>query len=402
MNRKKPDLEPDLFSAKSQRIYLDHNATAPISQLVVEKIPEIIEAWGNPSSIHQFGRKPKNILRNARQAVADLLGCHSLEVIFTSGGTETNNLVFRSEFENQRFLHKKQKIHWLVSAVEHPSIASNLDFFRSKGVEIDLIAVNRDGSIDLDNYANLFKPYTSFVSCMLANNETGSVFPVKKMAKIAHEKGAKFHSDCVQATGKILFNVNDLDVDYATISAHKFYALKGTGALFSRSGNHIEPIIAGGGQERGRRGGTENIVGIASLGIMADQKNHIPSFIEHCQSLRDYMEKEILENIEGVQINALPSRRVCNTSSMLIDGIDGETLLMNLDLKGVGVSTGAACSSGNPEPSPVLLAMGLSRAEAQSSLRLSLGWGTKQEEVDQFLQILNDTVKRLRKIRNEL
>jgi cysteine desulfurase len=237
---------------------------------------------------------------------------------------------------------------------------------------------------------------------MAANNETGTLFPVREMAKMARNVGALFHADCVQLLGKCPVHVGELGVDFATFSGHKFYALKGAGVVYAKKGQRLVSLIAGGGQERGRRGGTENLLAIAAIGYMAEKfQSQIEATSCQMLALRERLESKILKEIFGVHLTGADVERLPNTSSFVIDDVDGESLLINLDMAGVSVSTGAACSSGSPEPSPVLLAMGLKRFEAQSSLRISLGWDTTQAEVDQFLEILKNVVKRLRTLREE-
>jgi cysteine desulfurase len=235
---------------------------------------------------------------------------------------------------------------------------------------------------------------------MLANNETGLLLPIQKLAARAHAAGAKMHVDAVQALGKTPVNLAELGVDFASFSAHKFYALKGCGILYSKKGNDLRPLIFGGGQERHRRGGTENMLGIWALGFMARKLTEMPEKIAQVQILRDEMERAILARIPQVHVTQGDAPRLSNTSSLVLDGVDGETLLMSLDVKGFAVSTGAACSSGSPEPSPILLAMGLSREQAQSSLRVSLGWTTTREEIEEFVSTLQQVIERLRQIQH--
>jgi cysteine desulfurase len=286
----------------------------------------------------------------------------------------------------------------MCSTVEHPSVMKTMQHLKDLGVRVDFIPVNRAGRIDMDFYREHLCAETALVSVMYANNETGTIFPIREMAALAHAQGALFHADCVQALGKIPVDVKSLDVDFASFSGHKFYALKGAGFLYAKKGAGFSSLIWGGGQERHRRGGTENTLGIACMGLMAERLSGLSLKTEKIRSLRDHMEKRILAEIEGVQITALESARLPNTSSLVIAGVDGETLLMSLDLKGYAVSTGAACSSGNPEPSPVLLAMGLSRAEAQASLRVSLGWENTAQEIEAFVETLKSVIARLRSL----
>lgn len=381
----------------SQAHYFDHNATTPVSRAVVEAASGLLSAWGNPSSIHWGGRQPKNILRDTRNALAKNLNCSALELVFTSGGSESNNTILKSVWESS----SKYRTHFMCSAVEHPSVMNTMAHLKSLGARVDYIPVDRNGELDLEFYEAHLSEETALVSVMMANNETGTLFPIQELAAKAHAQGALFHTDAVQAFGKIPVNLSELDVDFASFSGHKFYSVKGTGFFYSKKGRMILPLVDGGGQERHRRGGTENVFGIGCLGVMADQLGKVSDEGVRVGELRDHLEQRILSEITRVQITASASPRLPNTSSLVIEGIDGETLLMNLDIKGYAVSTGAACSSGNPEPSPVLLAMGLRREEAQSSLRLSLGWENTREEVDAFVEILKFVVERLRRINDE-
>lgn len=375
-------------------VYLDHNATTPLHPQVKNSLIEELEShFGNPSSIHWAGRKSKNIIRNARQNLAELLSVSPLELIFTSGASESSNTVI--QVVHSLNLDRNE---YICSEVEHPSVLKTMQYLQSLGAVVHKIPVNRNGELDLEFYRKVLSEKTALVSVMLANNETGNIFPVKELARLAHEKGALFHTDAVQGLGKIEINLKDLDVDYASFSAHKFYALKGCGLLYAKKGTPQVPFIWGGAQERSRRGGTENVLGILSLGVMAKMKDEISFQFQRLEKLRNEMQSEIFKKIPDCQVTGSHLNRLPNTLSLVIDGIDGETLLMNLDIKGFAVSTGAACSSGNPEPSPVLLAMGLTRGEAQSSLRISLGWQNTKEEVDRFIVELEKSVLRLRNL----
>ncbi|MFZ4404651.1 MAG: cysteine desulfurase family protein [Pseudobdellovibrionaceae bacterium] len=385
-------------STLSQKIYLDHNATAPVDEQIFAQI----SSWGcgNPSSIHWAGRATKNLIRDARSALAQNLGAHPLELIFTSGGSESNNTVIKGIW-----LHELAKpadlrrTHYLCSQVEHPSVIKTLQFLQSQGfISVDWIPVHRDGKMDLKFIQEHASEKTALISVMMANNETGNLFPIEQIVLIAKAKNILVHTDAVQALGKIPVDLKSLGVDYASFSGHKFYSLKGCGLLYCKKGASYLPLIHGGGHERHRRGGTENTYGIAALGLMAARLPEVTEKNKTVAQLRDLFEAEVLQSIADVQIVGRESMRLSNTSSLLIDGVDGETLLMSLDLKGFAVSTGAACSSGNPEPSPVLLAMGLSRAEAQSSLRISLGWGNTESEILLFIEALKKTVQHLRSL----
>lgn len=380
--------------------YLDHNATTPLCSEVAASVTGFLSAWGNPSSIHWAGRSPKNVIRDSRKVIADAVGVHPLEIVFTSGGSEANNTVIKGL---ANVLQKKDgvptnKDHFMCSQVEHPSVLKTMEFLADNGFKVDFIPVNRRGEIDIDFYKSHLSPRTALVSVMFANNETGTLFPIKELAEWAHQQGALFHTDAVQAFGKVPLNLNQLGVDFASFSGHKFNSIKGSGFIYCKKGTWLTPLIHGGGQERHRRGGTENILGIGCLGVAAQRAPLISSKMQEIEKMRDFLEKKILEEIPGVMVTAAESPRLPNTSSLVIPGVDGETMLMSLDIKGYAVSTGAACSSGNPEPSPVLLAMGLSREEAQNSLRISLGWETKLDQLIAFVGELKIVVNRIRSL----
>lgn len=381
--------------------YLDNNATTRPDQDLLNELVLLIQndhlQWGNPSSIHLQSREPKNILRETRKQFAEIFHCQATEIIFNSGASEGNNTVLKSVWQTLG----STKNEFLISQVEHPSVIKTAEYIQSLGAVIKWIPVNRKGQIDLEFIKENISDKTALVSVMFANNETGTLFPIAAISKIAKEHSVLLHVDCVQALGKENLNLQELKIDYATFSGHKFYALKGCGVLFVRRGSPFVNLIHGGGQERGRRGGTENVLAIWSLQQMLPLLKRLETKNTEVRELRDHFEMNIQNKISGVTITASEGLRLANTSSLVIQDVDGETLLMSLDLKGFAVSTGAACSSGNPEPSPVLLSMGLSREEAQSSLRVSLGWHTTLEEVDLFISALVEVVERIRKIKAE-
>jgi cysteine desulfurase len=381
------------FGSSQKRIYFDNNATTFPSARLREKWGEILEVSGNASSVHHEGRQPKTILRDARKKIAELLSCSPLEIIFNSGASEGNSSIFNSVFQSIG----SSKNEFIVSSVEHPSVAKAADNLKLKGAVVHLIPVSREGQIDLDFIRSKLSAKTALVSVMYANNETGVLHPIKEICEMAHQAGALMHTDCVQMMGKCENDFKTLNVDYASFSGHKFYALKGTGFCYIKSSAPWIPLIFG-SQERGRRGGTENMTGIAALNIVLDELTDLSGKIRHMASLRDLFETKVKERIKGVTITAQNSPRVCNTSSLVVEGVDGDTLLMSLDLKGFSVSTGAACSSGSPEPSPILLAMGLTKKEAQSSLRVSVGWTNTEQEVLLFVDTLAEVVSKLREM----
>lgn len=379
----------------SKGLYLDYNATSPVHPDLKKWVPEWLDSWGNPSSIHAHGRDAKRHLREARQYFANYIGAHPMEIIFTSGGSEANNTVIKGLLSS---VPAKTRREIISTWVEHPSVLRTLEEAERQGFTVHRVPISRDGVFDMEFYNQVISDKTLLVTVMSANNETGTLFPIAKIAKSAKEKGAFVHTDAVQMPGRMTFQVDQAGVDFASFSGHKFYALKGVGVLYSRRGQGFENLIHGGGQERGRRAGTENVLAIASLGYMAkkiaDENHH-----EEMKAVRDYFEAQVLQKIPQVVVTAAESKRLPNTSSLVIEGVNGESMLMSLDVKGFSVSTGAACSSGNPEPSHVLLAMGLTFEEAQSSLRISVGWMTTRADIDQFVEALGAVVQHLRALK---
>ncbi len=381
-------------------VYLDHNATTPVNSELANYFPDWVSQFGNPSSIHQASRGPRTLIREARNEIAHYLNVSPLEIIFNSGGSEGNNTVIKAVWDKRGFTRNE----FICSAVEHPSVLRAMQSIEKKGAIIHWVPVNRDGELDLQFLTEKLSEKTALVSIMSANNETGSLFPIQEIAQYAKKVGALVHSDCVQMLGKQALNLSELGVDYATFSGHKFYALKGSGFVYVRKTAPYVSLIDGGAQERFRRGGTENTLGIAAMGFMVKKMNvtALNAIWSEQKAIRDYLEMTVLQQIPNVQITARKSPRLINTSHMMIDGIDAETLLINLDLDGFYVSTGAACSSGSPEPSPVLLSMGFSRQEAQTSLRISMGWATQRIEIENFVLRLKELVLRLRQMKKEL
>ncbi len=389
----------------SSHHYFDHNATTPVHSEVLESLPVWAAKWGNPSSIHWAGRGPKLILREVRSSLAQLLNVHSLEIVFTSGGSEANNLVLKGLADFVRYSTQvpeslKTRRQIIISEIEHPSVFKTADFLARQGFEVIKVPVSREGEFNWQVFNKHLSERTLLVSVMTANNETGVILPIAEIAKACKQVGALCHTDAVQAMGKMKLDLKELGVDYASFSAHKFYALKGAGFLYARKGAPLSSLIHGGAQERHRRAGTENTLSIAAMGHMSQHLFNLSENIGKLKNLRQRFEEQVLSLIPGVEITSKNALRIPNTSSLVIQDIDGETLLMSLDMKGFAVSTGAACSSGSPEPSPVLLAIGLSREEAQSSLRVSFGWQNTLEEVDLFIEVLKHTVERLRQLKH--
>jgi cysteine desulfurase len=385
-----------------KRIYLDANATTPVLPEVIEAmLPWFAERAGNPSSAHQAGQRTRSAVERARSAVAALLHCSTKEVVFTSGGTESDNLALYGVL--QPSLDAKQPAHLITTQIEHHAVLYAAEALEKRGVRVTYLAPNADGLIEPESVEKALTPETKMVSVMLANNETGVVQPVGKMARIvkAFDEGIVFHTDAVQAAGKMPLDMSGefKNVDLLAISGHKMYAPQGTGALFVRSGVTLTPLQYGGPQERQRRAGTENVPGIVALGRAAELASEWleDGRAKDLAALRDRLETGLLTDVSGAYRNG-SEHRTPNTTNLRFDGIDAESLLIALDMQGVAASFGAACQSGATEPSHVLLAMGLSAAEARSSLRLSLSRLTTDEEIDRVLKILPAAIARLRSL----
>lgn len=378
----------------NQRVYLDSNATTEPCSAALKAAQSALEHWGNPSSVHGHGARPKALMWAARQNLSRFLNCRPLELIFNSGATESNNQVLKGLFQNA----KSPRCELIVSAVEHPSLLAPADFLARLGFKVHKIPVSREGVLDEDFFDRVLSEKTLLVSVMSANNETGHLFPIQKLAKKAHSMGALFHSDMAQALGKIPINLKKENVDFASYSAHKFYGLKGCGLLYCKSGTELTPLIQGGPQERARRAGTENILGISAFGAVAKQGDMILQKSQNLKFLRDDMEEDILSSLANVKAAGQKGKRLFNTSCLLIEGLEGETLLMNLDLKGICVSVGSACGSGKVETSSTLKAMGWTEHEARGALRVSLGVGVTQEQMAYFQKTLKECVLRLRSL----
>jgi cysteine desulfurase len=383
-----------------KRVYLDYNATTPIDPRVFEAmIPYMKEEFGNPSSIHSFGSRAKAALDNSREQVAGFLGAHPKEIVFTSGGSESNNLAIKGV----AFRLREKGAHLITTRIEHASVLETFRFLESHGFRVTYLGVDEYGLIDLGELRESITEDTILASVMFANNETGVIMPIREIGEIVKEKGVIFHTDAVQAVGKVDIDLEDLPVDLLSLSAHKIYGPKGVGALFIRveafRGTPLQPLIHGGGQERERRSGTENVPGIVGLGKACEiAKVEMKTEESRLRDLRDELHEGILERIRGVKLNGHPERRLSNTLNLSFEGVEGDSLVMNLDIEGIAVSTGSACSEGNVEPSHVLLAMGLPREIAVSSLRFSLGRFTEREDIDRVIDALPRIVERIRKV----
>ena len=380
-----------------RRVYLDNNATTPVLPEILEAMrPYFGEHFGNASSIHHHGQETRGAVERARESVAALLGCRVSEVVFTSGGTESDNLAV---FGLASCGLAGSGDHVITSTIEHHAVLNACKHLAAKGCEVTYIPVDGRGLVDPADVRRAIRPNTKLITVIFANNETGVVQPVAEIGTIAAESGIYFHTDAVQAAGKIAIDVNKIGCDLLTISGHKLHGPQGVGALYVRKGTQLEPMLFGGSHERSRRAGTENVPGIVGLGKAAELA--IAGFERGDDRMmaaaRDHLERELLQ-IEATGLNGEDAPRVPNTTNIYFDGIEGEALVIALDLKGLAVSTGAACSSGAIEPSHVLTAMGLSRDRAKASIRFSLGKQNTTEEVDFALDRLPATVARLREL----
>ncbi|MSV27830.1 MAG: cysteine desulfurase [Bryobacterales bacterium] len=376
--------------------YFDHNATTPVSPEVMETlVPCLAEVYGNPSSIHHFGQAAKQRLESARRQLAELLGAQPNEIVFTSGGTESDNLAILGIARNARGERK----HAVTTVIEHPAVLGAFAQLEREGVEVTRVPVGGSGVVDAGDIRRALKPHTALVSVMHANNETGTVQPVAEIARIAHDGGALMHVDGVQAVGKIPVDAGTLGADLYTVSGHKLYAPKGVGALYVRKGTPLGSITFGGRHERERRPGTENIPGIVALGRAAEwMRENLTEEAARLGALRDRLECGILARVPASGVNGSVASRTPNTTNIHFDDIEGEALVIALDLRGFAVSTGAACSSGAVQPSHVLIAMGLSKERAKASIRFSLGRANDAAQVDALIEAVAASVEHLRRL----
>lgn len=375
------------------RVYLDYNATTPVLPEVFEAMrPYFAEQFGNASSIHHHGQETRAAVENARDSVAALLGCSASEVVFTSGGTESDNLAIAGLVASGD--------HVITSAIEHHAVLHACEHLEEMGIAVTVLPVDGRGLVDPDDVKRALRPNTKLVSVMMANNETGVLQPVEEIGNIAREAGVLFHTDAVQAAGKVPIDVKRIGCHALTISGHKIHAPQGTGALFVKKGTKLRPLFHGGRHERSRRAGTENVPGIVGLGRAAQlAKDGLDRGDgRKMAAMRDRLQQEILRQVDEAGVNGDGAPRVPNTTNIHFDHIEGESLVIALDLKGLAVSTGAACSSGAIEPSHVLIAMGLRTDHARASIRFSLGKQTTASEIDFALSLLPETVARLRSI----
>ena len=377
------------------RIYLDHNATTPPSPAVVDRMSAVLrEEFGNPSSVHHFGQRAKALLDDARTLVANLLGGDPSEIVFTGSGTEGDNIAIRGIAEA---LEPTGRRHVVTSAIEHEAVLNTVKALGRRGWRTTLLPVDETGIVSPDALRDAMADDTALVSIMHANNEIGTIQPIAELAAIARERRAIFHTDAVQTAGKIAIDAKALGIDLLTISAHKFYGPKGVGAMWIRRGVRLQSALTGGKQERGRRSGTENVAGIAGMGVAAREAlAKMGEEQARLRTLRDALESEILSRVSGTARNGSAEPRVANTTNISFDRIEAESLLIALDLEGIAVSTGSACSSGTLEPSHVLKAMGLPTHRTQNSIRFSLGAANTGEDVERVVGVLPGIVEKLR------
>jgi cysteine desulfurase len=380
------------------RIYLDYNATTPVDPAVLEAmLPFFSGEFGNAASIHTTGQKARAAVETAREQVAALINAHPQEIIFSSGGTECDNHAIFGMFNPTNYAQAN-----LVSTViEHEAVLNTCQALAARGLTVGYLTANREGQIDPQHLRDLLHemPDTNLVSIMHANNELGTVQPLEEIGRIAHEADVYLHTDAVQSSGKIPVDVSVLQVDLLSLSAHKIYGPKGVGALYIRSGTPLRQFLFGGHHQRGARPGTENVAGIVGFGKAAElAATSLAHDSVRISALRDDLERGLLQRVPQSRVNAALAPRIPNTTNILFPGVDGEALLIALDLRGVSCSTGAACSSGAVEPSHVLTAIGLTPAEARSSLRFSLGRPTTRQEIDTALQVIPQAVEQLREI----
>jgi cysteine desulfurase len=385
-----------MTASSMRRVYFDHSATTRVLPEVLDAMtPFFLDKFGNSSSIHSYGREAKAALEDARKHVADLLNADPAEIILTSGGTESDNLAIKG----LAMYKGKMKGHIITTQVEHHAILEPCEFLKRFGFEVTYVPVSSEGLVDPADIERAIRNDTVLISVMMANNEIGTIQPIREIGGIAQSKSIPFHTDAVQAIGKLPIDVKADKIDLLSLSAHKFHGPKGVGVLYVKKGTKIEPIIQGGGQERGLRSSTVNVAGAVGLGKAAEMaKRDLEPTAENMKRLRDKMLKTIPEQIPRSYVNGHRTKRLVNNANFRFDFIEGEGLILQLDFKGIAASTGSACSTGSLEPSHVLLALGLTHQQAHGSLRITLGRENTEEEVDYLLEVLPGVVSKLREI----
>jgi len=377
-----------------RKVYLDHSATTPVRPEVLEAmLPFLQGRFGNPSSLHSWGREAKKALEEAREQVAALIGARPEEIVFTSGGTEADNLAITGA----AYANARKGKHIIISSIEHHAALDTAAHLQKQGFKVTFLPVTAEGLVRVEDVAEAITGETILISVMHANNEVGTIQPIAEIGRLAKEKGIVFHSDAVQSAGKIPINVDELGVDLLSLSAHKIYGPKGVGALYVRKGTRLEPILHGGAQERKRRPGTENMPGIVGFGKAAElARQEMAGEAERLRKLRDKLLDGIVARIPHVIITGHRWQRLPNHASVCVKYVEGESMLLSLDMQGVAASSGSACTSGSLDPSHVLLAMGLPHEVAHGSLRLTLGRENTEEDIDYVLEVLPPIVERLR------
>lgn len=377
-----------------RKVYLDHNATTPThSEVVKAMLPYYGDIYGNASSIHRFGQEARKAVDEARERVATSLGAKAEEIVFTSGGTEANNFAIKGV----AYAHEKKGRGIITSSIEHHAVLNPCKYLEEKDFKVTYLPVDEQGFVDPDDVRKAITDETILITIMHANNEVGTIEPIEKIGRIAREKGIIFHTDAIQSVGKIPVKVDELNVDLLSLSAHKIYGPKGIGALYIRKGTRIEPLIHGGHHERNRRAGTENVPAIFGFGRAVEIAcEMIPEESKQLIHLRDKLWNGIRERIDAVKLNGHPLHRLPNTLNVSFKFVEGESIILNLDMKGIAVSSSSACTSGSLEPSHVLGAMGVEPAVAQGSIRFSLGKDNTEEDIDYVLEVLPEIVSRLR------
>jgi cysteine desulfurase NifS len=385
-----------LTSKPEKRIYLDNNATTQMADAVREvMIPYLGTAYGNPSSIHNMGRDAREAIEGARRQVAKLINVQPRRVVFTGGGSEADNLALKGV----AFALRDSGNHIITTNIEHPAIISTCKFLGKLGYGITYLSVDENGCLEPERLQDAMTKDTILVSIMMANNEVGTILPIKELCAIAHERGALFHTDAIQAVGKIKVDVQELDVDMLSISGHKFHAPKGIGALYVKKGIKLEPLIHGGKQESGIRAGTENLPAIVGLGKAAELATYALQESDKIRALRDKLEKGIKNMMPDARLNGHPESRLPNTLNLTLPGLRGESIVIALDQHGVSLSSGSACKSGSPEPTYVLISMGRTEQEAHCSVRFSLSRYTNEEDINDAVSALAQVLEEKNTVR---
>ncbi|HPI93669.1 MAG TPA: cysteine desulfurase family protein [Deltaproteobacteria bacterium] len=386
---------------EKRMIYFDNNATTPLHPEVKKAITEVLDVFGNPSSLHGFGRHARTYVEEARQMVAGFIGAKPDEIMFVGSGSEGNNTVLSiltCQCRGCDFDECTGK-ELITTKIEHPCILETSRCLMEKGVKVTYLDVDSDGKVDLGQLEQSITPMTGLVSVMMANNEIGTIQDIGAISRICHEKGTLLHTDAVQAVGKVPVNVNDLGVDFLTLSGHKIYGPKGVGAVYVRKGSPFCPLIRGGHQERGRRAGTENTIGIVALGKAIEMRGHeMDEEEKRLKRMKEALRKGIAEKIPDIHFIGHPVDTLPGTLNVSFDGAEGEAILLYLDLAGIAVSTGSACASGSLDPSHVILATGLPAECAHGSIRISMGRENTFDDVDVMLTVLPDVIARIREM----